>query len=459
MRFRLRRNSCVLGLSFLAGFSFAAGCKVDDVNGGSSDPFTISGQVREAGSGIPLKDAFVSIATVPTTDPVWTAEQGVFRFDLVAPGDHRIKAEKVGYQSVEVVVQSPINGISSVSILLEKKSITIPSVKPMSSGPVRIVDKRLEVDFDRDGQYVPFTVKGAAFSPAPIGGWELITDAVYDRCVEYLVPLRANTVRTYSGVSKYFLRKAAENNIRVIVGYWVPLEYDLSQPAIRATVKEGFQRMVMELKDSPGVLMWNLGNEQNYSTFPNNGNTEHWYSLVQELAVAAYEVEDSLYHPVCASNGGVFNIGSITKKADDATLSYMDLWASNMYDVNLANVISTYKTRSQKPIVVTEFGIDALDNRTKLEYEDVQADFDSTNWSQIVSHSDVCIGGTVFEFTDEWWKAGDPWNHDDGGYPTGAHPDGYSNEEWWGLIAVTPGSPGMDTWRPRKAYYMFQRNW
>ncbi len=44
---------------------------------------------------------------------------------------------------------------------------------------------------------------------------------------------------------------------------------------------------------------------------------------------------------------------------------------------------------------------------------------------------------------------------------TNQHPDGYSSEEWWGLIAVTPdtNADGLYEWRPRGAFKMFQRQW
>ena len=205
--------------------------------------------------------------------------------------------------------------------------------------------------------------------------------------------------------------------------------------------------------------MWNIGNEQNYQ----NGNNSNWYTLVEQLALTAYNIEKENYHPVCANNGNIYNIGNSDFKADDSSLVYLDLWAANMYEWDLSVKLNQYKTRSNKPIVLTEWGIDALDNRNHKEYESTQASFDSTNWSQIISSGDVCIGGTVFEFTDEWWKDsnGNPDKHDFGGYSTGAHPDGYSNEEWWGIIAVSPDTngDGMDEWREREAYSMFKRNW
>lgn len=91
-----------------------------------------------------------------------------------------------------------------------------------------------------------------------------------------------------------------QNNIRVIVGFWVNLDLDRSLPDVRQKVIDDFSNFVFDLKNYPAILMWNIGNEQNYSSTPNNGNSQYWYSLVQEMAVAAYTVEGEKFHPVCA---------------------------------------------------------------------------------------------------------------------------------------------------------------
>jgi len=422
-------------------------------------PTIISGIVRDnIGSGIGF--AKVSLPTALDFSAVFTNENGTFYLTGFPPGKHRLKVEKIGFEVFETDVPKPVNGTSTVNPRLTRTSYNVPAVKPVSIGPVRIMNKKLETDYDGDGTYTEWTVKGAAFAPTPIGG-KPTTKTVYDRSVTWLKGMNANTVRTYSGVDKYFLQQAAANNIRVIVSFWVDLGADLSVSATRQDFIDRFTVMIYDLKDSPGILMWNIGNEQNYSSSPNNGNSPFWYSLVQEMAVAAYKIEGLQYHPVCISNGNHYNIGNAAMNANDTSLTYVDLWASNAYEQNFAPFFSTYRTKSAKPIVITEFGIDALDNSTKTEYESMQAYFDSTNWIQLRTANDVCVGGTVFEFSDEWWKAGDQNSHDYGGYPTGAHPDGYSNEEWWGVIAVTPDidGDGLDEWRGRKAYYTFQQLW
>lgn len=400
-------------------------------------------------------EARVTLATVTQGEVVYSNIDGVFTLDSIPPGRHTLKVERVGYQQYLAPVPDPVNGVAVMNPVLTRVSGNVPAVKPLSTGPVRVRGRTLETDFDRDGVYAPYLVKGAAYSPVPIQG--SVTRQTHERSMLYLTQMHANTIRTYSGADVDLLDVAAKNNIRVIAGFWVDFSLNLADPAVRQQVKDRFGTMVIEWKDSPAVLAWNLGNEQNYG----NGNSPYWYTLVQELAVVAYQTEGAAYHPVCASNGAFANIGNAGMNADDASLTYMDLWAANAYAFDLAAGVNSVRAKTAKPIMLTEWGIDALDNRSRTEYEDVQAQFDSTNWTQIISVQDICVGGTVFEFLDEWWKAGNSVAHDYGGYSTPAHPDGYSNEEWWGVIAVTPDTDGdgLDEWRPRRVCNMFARAW
>lgn len=453
---RFLRNKKILSVIILLVFlSVLLNCSKNQGINDYQFPKIISGQVKNT-SGNPLENAKVSLITAPEINPIFTNALGFFRFENVPEGRHKLKVELYGYEDYIADVPSAINGISTINPILTKKQYNTPTNKPVSKGPVRIFNNKLQVDFDGDGNYTDYFIKGVAFSPTPIGN-RPITLQQEERSLQYLKDLNANTIRTYSGANPAFLTKLASNGIYCILGFWVDYNVDLSIPANREKIKSDWIKFVYQFKDNPGLLIWNLGNEQNYQ----NGNNQYWYSLCQELAIIAYNIEGEKYHPVAINNGEIFNIGNPSFLADDNSLTYIDLWGINLYNYNLANRINQLKTKTIKPVVITEFGIDALDNRTKIEYETTQAVFDSLNWSQILSTKDICLGGTVFEFTDEWWKDKDPWSHDYGGYSSSQHPDGYSNEEWWGIIRVLPdaNNDGLDEWIPREAYYMFQRNW
>ncbi len=430
------------------------GCVNDTANEEYVSPDVISGTVKNT-SGLPLENAKVTLTTAPSYEGVFTSSAGVFQMEGFPAGKHTLKAELYGYEDFTAEVPKPYNGYSTVNPVLRSKTYNVPAEKPLSKGSVRIFNKKLEIDPDGDGTYSSFYVKGAAYSPVPIGN-QPITEEQENRSIQYLKELNANTIRTYNGASRVLLQKLSSVGIYTILGFWVD-NTDLSLEENRDIIRNNFIRFVTEYKDAPGILFWNLGNEQNYV----NGDNLYWYSLCQELAVIAFNIEGENFHPVCISNGNIYNIGSASKNADDESLKYIDAWASNIYEINFTNTLNSYRTKSDKPIVFTEFGIDALDNRTKTEYELIQAEHDSLNWVQIMNNSDIVLGGTVFEFTDEWWKAGNPYSKDFGGYQTGAHPDGYSNEEWWGLIRVNLDSngDGMDDWTPRKVYYMFKQMW
>jgi hypothetical protein len=441
----------VATIMLFAGCKNAAGPDIPAKVSGS----VITGQVIDRSTSQPVAFARVGLFAGSRVKFVLTDSDGRYRFANVSPSQYRLIVNRAAYDSASVDVPEGIGDTSRLTVALLRKS-GIPLQKPLSKGIYRINQQLLEQDYNGDGIYLPMTVKGVAYSPTPIGGYNVSASAI-DRSMLYLDTLHANTIRTYSGADPYLLTVAGDHGVTVIVSFWVDGSRSLADPLVRENLLRDFSTMVNSLKGYPSVLCWNLGNEQNYNFLP--GEAVYWYDLMQEFAITAYELEGQYYHPVCASNGDIANIGDPAVRASDAYLTYMDLWASNIYKMNLGPSFATYRTRTRKPILVTEFGIDALDNRTKTEYEEVQALVDSMNWVQIRAASDICVGATVFEFTDEWWKAGDPLNHDYGGYATTEHPDGYSNEEWWGLIAVTPGTGGVDVWRPRNVFRMFQRTW
>lgn len=327
-----------------------------------------------------------------------------------------------------------------------------PTALPVSTGPVRIVNGELEVE----GQ--PFTVKGANYSPTPVGAdpgqfpGHSVTE-VFERDAPILRALGANTVRTYAPAPDNLLLDALYNGgvdpIYLIMGYYVPVSgIDYGDPGVVAFHQNQFVSMVNQFKNHPGILAWGIGNEVNLGKTPQQ--LADWYAMAEALAAAAHAEEGASYHPTIIVNGSLNGMGDTAVNSDDASLGSVDLWGVNLYFGQHPRChFDYYDALSAKPLIVTEFGIDALDDRVLLEYPTTQADYVVRQWRWI---EQAGLGGIVFEYSDEWWKGGTPAIHDFNGYGTRAHPDGYSNEEWWGLLSAADNGPNPDVLTPRPAY-------
>ena len=75
------------------------------------------------------------------------------------------------------------------------------------------------------------------------------------------------------------------------------------------------------------------------------------------------------------------------------------------------NLFGSIRMTFDKPVLLAEFGADCYDAYLKREDQDMQAFFLQSQWNQIYENLannkagvGNCIGGTIFEWTDEWWK-------------------------------------------------------
>jgi hypothetical protein len=328
-----------------------------------------------------------------------------------------------------------------------------PTTKPASTGPVQLRGKELYVDGRR------YEVKSVGYQAVPIGqpiSREIVVSIYTDpvilaRDMAILRGMHVNTIRTWSQVPDATLLEACYNAgvepIRVVLGFWMPTDgsLDFSNPAVISAIKEEFRAYVSQFKNHPAVLGWGMGNENNLSYV---GNMADWYALADQMAQAAYLEEGPGYHPTMIINGGLRHFGDTQLGSDDASLPFVDMWGHNAYPGESWHCYFDYFDRlSAKPLLLTEFGIDAFDNRIGAEYQSVQAEYVTAQWRGLRQHS---VGGSVMAYSDEWWKAGDPWHHDPGGYGTHFHPDGFSNEEWYGMVAVQKNGSGPDVMVPRQ---------
>ena len=347
--------------------------------------------------------------------------------------------------------------------------------KPESTGPVRI-DRETKKLFVGNR---PFVIKGVGYQPTPIGSSSLSSlpsatlNKIFDRDLPLLKTMGCNTIKTWGIPSVELMNKASEYGLKVIATFYMPnTGYDgyFSQPYIKALFTDFIIKYKDLQKDLPperqALLMWALGNENNYRVTDHNA----FYNFCNELAEIAYRLEGSSYHPVMIVNGDLFDLGVWEKASEDSELNYIDVWGANAYhkDFNniywtgnyydfdptkgdLENFFELYKEKSTKPLVITEYGADAFHTTTLSPlngYEDEkhQADWVKSNASQILAASettdakDTCLGSALMAYSDEWWKdkGGNASSHDLGpAYFWGDRlPDGYANEEWWGIMEI-----------------------
>lgn len=329
--------------------------------------------------------------------------------------------------------------------------------KPPSVGPVQLHDGVLHV------HGAPFLAKGVGYQPMPIGAeiTRANLDALYtDPCVlardlPLLRSIGVNTVRFWSQLpdSDLLLDSLYNNGVEPIyalMGFWVPMGPgdDYSDPALADDLEQDFRTYVARFKDHPAVLGWGIGNENNLGY---GGDLADWYALANRLAAAAYEEEGSTYHPTFVINAGLMDFADVDFGSDDQSLGDIDAWGHNAYfGYEDHCYFDYYEKLSAKPLLLTEYGVDAFDINAGAEYPVTHAQWVVHQWQQLRVRS---LGGTVMAYSDEWWKAGDPNTHDPGGFYTGAQPDGYSNEEWYGLVAVATSGGGCDDVLPRLAFY------
>ena len=357
----------------------------------------------------------------------------------------------------------------------------------------------------------PFMVKGITYSPTRVGespdegtlsSWmdddfnaNGQADGPYDSFVDknknnkldgseqvvgdfkLLKGMGVNAIRLYHHppkVNKEVLRDMYEAyGIRVIMGdflgkyaigsgaSWNP-GTDYNNEEQKKKMMDSVLAMVNEHKDEPYILFWLLGNENVYG-YACNADTqpEAFFKFANEVAKKIKEIDPE--HPVAIGSGDVLYLDKFGADAPD-----IDIFGTNAYRGNygFGSIWKQVRTEADKPALITEFGCPAYaEGKTPLEAEDLQAEYHRAAWEDIERNAAFgqgagnAIGGIVFEWADEWWKAYEPKIHDTKGLWTGPFPDGYMHEEWLGLAGQGDGSNSPFLRHLRKAYYMYKKLW
>ncbi|HYO68543.1 MAG TPA: hypothetical protein VEU33_20920 [Archangium sp.] len=247
----------------------------------------------------------------------------------------------------------------------------------------------------------------------------------------------------------------------------------------RTRHKIRFSNMINVFKDRtkfPMVLMWAFGNENNLRDKIGGLTPEQLFTFYEE-AISYAKSEASASHPytvVLGDNEGL----DINNTALLGMAPSVDVWSLNTYNTEdgFKNLIQNYPLN--KPLLLMEFGADACNNLVGCgpaspgygleEAQQHQANFYKSRWENTMqpnlsAHNPAraLLGGLVFEWNDEWWKATHLsfYDHDSWGHQHSAvEPDRYLNEEWLGLsTAVDFNATGGRYYRA--AFYELKRMW
>jgi hypothetical protein len=313
--------------------------------------------------------------------------------------------------------------------------------------------------------------------------------AALDREMSLLRAMGGNAIRVYEGIPARWVRYIYETyGIWSIVNhalgrYGVTVDgvyyanTDYSDPAQRAQITAEVTSMVAELRDTPGVLMWLLGNENNYGLVWSSAETEalpegerdavrarYMYSLFQDVTEAVKAVDAT--RPVAMANGDLQYIDIIAEEVTD-----LDVFGANVYrGMSFRDLFEEVDEKLGIPVVFTEFGADRFDAVNYREDQVTQARYLISQWQEIYENSagkgrvGNSIGGMTFQWSDGWWKFGQDERLDvqdiNASWPNDAYPEDYRegdnnmNEEWWGIMAKgQPDARGLYDLYPRAAYY------
>ena len=248
----------------------------------------------------------------------------------------------------------------------------------------------------------------------------------YTDDIPLLVDANINTIRTYAAITN-----SAELNAFANAGIKV----------IMMLNENSYVWYVNQFKDHPAILMWEFGNEFNYHPEWFGNNIQNWYNVLENCASTVKSIDPN--HPVSTGHGEVPTTQALT------SCPSVDVWGMNIYRwLSPDSAINELAAQTDKAMYISEAGADSYNSNSGSENQAQQAQATEIILNAIIEKSDLCVGVTLFEFCDEWWKAGDPNQQDAGGFSNAIPYDNYANEEYWGIVTRNR--------EPKQSYYVVQ---
>ena len=310
-----------------------------------------------------------------------------------------------------------------------------------------------------------FPIKGVCWSPASLGATGERKSRIdeFGRWAEkdlaQIKAMNANAVYTFLDFGDgpdalAILDQAYKAGIMVIP----TVDFDGTDDKERAKL------IVKRYKNHPAILMWAIGNEWNINLYHGRFQTLMDAAKATEETARLIKSIDTA-HPVAAIFGEIIipNQSPSTKEIVNTIAPSVDVWGLNIYrGGTFGTLFDQWRAITDKPLFLSEFGTDSYYSTNwwpvqGREDQRMQADF-LTGLIKEMHSQKGSLGGTIFEWNDEWWKVkvsdgGSLMRQDLSGFPTPwnkySHPDSFANEEYFGLVKLDR--------EPKAAYYSVQK--
>jgi len=227
--------------------------------------------------------------------------------------------------------------------------------------------------------------------------------AALDNEMSLLKNMKVNVIRQYTGIPSKWVKYIYENyGIYTMLnhsfgrygltinGRWEP-NTDYSNPLVREQLLKETKEMVAQYKETPGILLFLLGNENNYGLFWRGAETEnipfadrkstkdayHLYKLFNDAAKELKGIDNN--HPIAICNGDLLFSEIIAKECKD-----IDILGINCYrGSTFTDLYERSKKELNMPILMTEFGADAYNTLANKEDQEYQTKVLLSNWKEI----------------------------------------------------------------------------
>lgn len=300
---------------------------------------------------------------------------------------------------------------------------------------------------------------------------------IYNRDFATLQKLGNGTVLrlTRPVSSRAFLDKAYENNLRLIVAFYVQWQQDFSQtcPQLRAL----WRSQLTFYRYHPAIVAYAIGEQTalhiaNSNLANKTTRIKNWYACLNQLAGEVKQIEGTAARPVATVSGAHPNepMGKAAMGASESTLSHLDF---HLYQTFIDTQVGSWlrspdRTNLKKPLAIASYGMDAC--RYNPQSKQCQADLGNQANAITTLARDVraaydnplatrVAGGFIASYSDDLWAgepSGDICGQNASGFPHAYFFDGHYNLEWFGLVDIH-SNPAIPS--PRPAFQAVSSLW